>query len=256
MFPIRDTIPGRSPPLMVWGLIGINVLVFFVERALPPEQLQAVFYWFGIVPARYTHPQWAMWLGLPVDNYWPFLTSMFLHGGWLHIISNMWTLWIFGDNVEDRMGPLRFFCFYLLCGVIAGLVHWATNMNSTVPTIGASGAIAGVLGAYLLLYPRAHVITLIPLLFYPLFVALPAVVFIFVWFGAQLFSGMAALLGPGAAGGVAWWAHVGGFLAGLALCKLFLDPARTGAFHRDELSCEQAWDARLGNPAHHRTYQD
>lgn len=256
MFPIRDSIPSRSAPMMTWALIGINILVFFFERALPPEQLQAVIYWFGIVPARYTHPQWAMWLGLPVDNYWPFLTSMFLHGGWLHIISNLWTLWIFGDNVEDRMGPLRFLVFYLSCGVIAGLVHWATNMNSTVPTIGASGAISGVLGAYLLLYPRAHIITLIPLFFYPLFVAVPSIVFIFVWFGSQLFSGVASLVGPGQVGGVAWWAHIGGFLAGLVLCKLFLDPARKGRFYADELTYEQAWDVELGGHGHTRPYQD
>jgi len=256
MFPIRDTIPSRSPPLMTWGLIGVNILVFFFERALPPEQLKAVFYWFGIVPARYTHPEWATWFGLPVDNYWPFLTSMFLHGGWMHIISNMWTLWIFGDNVEDRMGPWRFLCFYLLCGILAGVVHWGTNMHSTIPTVGASGAISGVLGAYLLLYPRAHIITLVPLFFYPLFVAVPALVFFFVWFGTQLLSGVASLAAAGVVGGVAWWAHIGGFLAGLVLCRLFLDPARKGIHYLDELTYEQAWDAELGDPGRNRTLQD
>ncbi|HEB77502.1 MAG TPA: rhomboid family intramembrane serine protease [Methylothermaceae bacterium] len=244
MFPVRDTIPSQTPPLMTWALIGANCAVFLLELAMPAEQLQAMFYWFGVVPARYTHPDWAVWLGLPVDNYWPFLTSMFLHGGWLHIISNMWTLWIFGDNVEDRMGPWRFLVFYLLCGVIAGVVHWVTNLHSTVPTIGASGAISGVLGAYFLLYPRAHIITLIPLFFYPLFVALPAATFALIWFFTQLFSGVTALLGPGQVGGVAWWAHIGGFIAGMALCKLFLDPNRRRRY-KDEMTFESAWDVEL-----------
>jgi len=247
MFPVRDTVPSRSPPLMTWALIGANAAVFLLELAMPPRQLQALFYWFGIVPARYTHPDWAVWLGLPVDDYWPFLTSMFLHGGWLHIISNMWTLWIFGDNVEDRMGPWRFLAFYLLCGLVAGVTHWATNMDSTVPTIGASGAIAGVLGAYFLLYPRAHIITLIPVFFYPLFVALPAATFALIWFFAQLFSGVSVLIGPGQVGGVAWWAHIGGFVAGMALCKLFLDPERRRPF-RDETTFESAWDVALTEP--------
>ncbi len=248
MFPVRDTVPSHSPPLMTWALIGANCAVFLFELALSPAQLQAMFYWFGIVPARYTHPEWAMILGLPVDDYWPFLTSMFLHGGWLHLISNMWALWIFGDNVEDRMGPWRFLIFYLLCGIVAGVVHWATNLHSPVPTVGASGAIAGVMGAYLLLYPRAHIITLIPLFFYPLFVALPAATFILIWFFSQLFPGVAALLGPEQVGGVAWWAHIGGFIAGMILCKPFLDPKRRQTFYKDEFSFESAWDVDLTEP--------
>src|ERR1700674_1418912 len=113
-----------------------------------------------MVPARYTHPSWAAWVGLPIDDYWPFLTSMFLHSGWLHIIGNMWTLWIFGDNVEDRMGPLRFGIFYLTCGILAGGTQLLTNSDSTVPSVGASGAIAGVLGAYLLLFPTARLVVM------------------------------------------------------------------------------------------------
>ncbi len=248
MFPIRDTIAARAVPLAVWALIAVNVAVFMIELSLSPRQLEGLLYWFGIVPARYSHPGWALWAGLPVDDYWPFFTSMFLHGGWFHIISNMWTLWIFGDNVEDRMGPWRFLAFYLLCGIIAGVVHWLTNADSTVPTIGASGAIAGVLGAYFMLYPRAHVITLIPIFFYPLFVALPAATFILIWFISQLFSGVASIAAPGQAGGVAWWAHIGGFLAGMALYRLFLHPELGEPAYRDELGYESAWDLDLGEP--------
>src|SRR2546427_6771260 len=148
MFPIGDTVPRRNVPIATWLLIVINCLVFLFETAMPQHMLERFFYLFGIVPARYTHPNWALWIGLPIDDYWPFLTSMFLHGGWVHVIGNMWTLWIFGDNVEDRMGPGRFVVFYLVCGFIAGLVHSLTNPDSTLPTIGASGAIAGVMGAY------------------------------------------------------------------------------------------------------------
>jgi membrane associated rhomboid family serine protease len=147
MLPISDTIPRRSPPLAVWLLILTNSLIFLFELMMPEPALERFFHLFGLVPARYTHPDWAVWAGFPVDDYWPYLTSMFLHGGWMHIIGNMWTLWIFGDNVEDRMGSVRFVIFYLLCGLAAGAVHWFTNPNSTVPTVGASGAIAGVMGA-------------------------------------------------------------------------------------------------------------
>ena len=146
MLPIQDTIPRRNPPVATYVLLLINSLVFLFELTLPPAMLERLFYLFGMVPARYTHPAWALLVGFPVDDYWPFLTSMFLHGGWLHIISNMWTLWIFGDNVEDRMGPVRFVIFYMLCGVAAGVVHWFANPDSTIPAVGASGAIAGVIG--------------------------------------------------------------------------------------------------------------
>jgi rhomboid family protein len=123
MLPVRDTIPGRNPPIATWVLIFVNGVVFLFELTMPEYTREQFFYLFGLVPARYMHPGWALRVGLSIDDYWPFLTSMFLHGGWMHIIANMWTLWIFGDNVEDRMGPLRFVCFYLLCGLTAGLVH-------------------------------------------------------------------------------------------------------------------------------------
>jgi membrane associated rhomboid family serine protease len=163
---------------VTWVLILANSVVFLFELTMTEQALEQFFHLFGLVPARYTHPGWALQVGLPIDNYWPFLTSMFLHGGWMHIIGNMWTLWIFGDNVEDQMGPLRFLCFYLLCGLVAGLVHWFTNPDSTLPTVGASGAISGVLGAYFLLFPYSRVIVLVPVLFLPLFFELPAVLYL------------------------------------------------------------------------------
>lgn len=142
---------------------------------------------------------------------------MFLHGGWMHLIGNMWMLWIFGDNVEDRLGHGRYLLFYVLCGLAASWTHILLHPNSTVPAIGASGAISGVMGAYLLLFPRARVITLFPLFFIPYFLELPAIVYLGAWFLMQLFSGAFSILAPGEGGGIAWWAHVGGFLAGALL---------------------------------------
>jgi len=242
MIPIKDTIPGRYPPLAVYTLITLNVFVFAIELMLPEPSLERVFYILGMVPARYTHPDWAEWVGFPVDDYWPFLTSMFLHGGWAHIIGNMWSLWIFGDNVEDRMGPFRFTLFYLICGLIAGLVHWFTNANSTVPTVGASGAIAGVLGAYFVMFPRSSIIVMVPIFFYPLFIEVAAVVYLLFWALTQLYSGALSLAGPEQVAGVAWWAHVGGFTAGVLLHPFFLRPRpSTRPLQRDEYGIEGAW---------------
>jgi len=210
--------------VVTWGLIVFNCLVFVYQLALPEGGLPRFFHLYGMVPARFSSPGWAAEAGYPQSLALPFFTSMFLHGGFFHLLTNMWTLWIFGDNVEDRMGRLRYLVFYLVCGLGAGLVHWLTNMDSTVPTIGASGAIAGVLGAYLVLYPRARVLTLVPLFFWPLFFEIPALLYLGFWFVSQLLSGASALAsGAAGAGGIAWWAHIGGFLAGLALHRLFLE---------------------------------
>jgi membrane associated rhomboid family serine protease len=242
MIPIQDTVPSRNPPLAVYALIALNLLVFALELSLPNEGLDRLFYLLGIVPARYSHPEWAVRVGFPVDDYWPFLTSMFLHGGWAHIVGNMWTLWIFGDNVEDRMGPFRFTLFYLLCGLIAAVVHYATNRDSAVPTVGASGAIAGVLGAYFVLYPRSQIVVMVPIFFYPLFFEVPAVTYLLFWALSQLFSGALALAGPVEVGGIAWWAHVGGFAAGLLLHPLFVQPRRSiRRLQPDEYGIEAAW---------------
>jgi membrane associated rhomboid family serine protease len=212
MFPIQDTVQSRSLPLVTWGIILLNGLVFLYEVSLPPEHLEALVAVLGLVPAR---------LGADPIAFGTVLTSMFLHGGWLHFLGNMWVLYLFGDAVEDRMGPVRYPIFYLLCGVAAGLTHCATNPTSTMPTVGASGAIAGVMGAYFVLFPTARVITLIPILFIPFLVEVPAVVYLGIWFVSQLFSGTLSLVSEPSYGSVAWWAHVGGFVAGTALLPLF-----------------------------------
>lgn len=226
MFPLRDTIPSHRAPVCMYVLIALNGLVFLFQLGLSERDLRNLFYLFGIVPARFSHPDWAVAMGFPADDYWPFLTSMFLHGGWLHVLSNLYILYIFGDNVEDRMGPLRFLGFYLVCGIAAGVLHWWTNPSSTVPTIGASGAIAGVMGAYLRMFPHARVLTLVPIFFYPLFIEVPAFVFLLFWFWTQFFSGTLSLVAAQQAGGIAWWAHIGGFVAGLVLFRFFLRPVR------------------------------
>jgi membrane associated rhomboid family serine protease len=222
MIPIRDTIPHRRVPVVTWLIIAANLAVFvLIELPLPLSKLRLLFEFYGLVPARYTDPDWFERFA-ESPGYWPFFTSMFLHGGWLHVIGNMWTLSIFGDNVEDRLGRGGFLAFYLLCGALAGALHVWTNEASPVPTVGASGAIAGVMGAYFILYPRARVVVLVPLFYYPLLFTVPAATFLVLWFLSQVFSGVAALAGPQEVGGVAWWAHVGGFAAGALLHGLFL----------------------------------
>jgi membrane associated rhomboid family serine protease len=227
MIPIRDTIPRQHLPIATWLLITINSLIFLVELMMPPPVRDQFFQLFGIVPARFTHPDWALWAGFPLDNYWPFLTSMFLHGGWLHIIGNMWALWIFGDNVEDRMGPVRFVIFYLICGLTAGIVHGLTNPDSIIPTVGASGAIAGIMGAYFFLFPHARVIVLVPIFIFPFFFEVPAVLYLGFWVLSQVFSGTLTLGDARSVGGVAWWAHVGGFSAGIVLHFFFIRRSRS-----------------------------
>jgi membrane associated rhomboid family serine protease len=239
MIPLRDSVPSRTTPVVTRALVVINAAVFLFELALGPKGREHLIYLFGVVPARFTHPSWAAWVGFPVDNYWPLLTHQFLHGGWLHLISNMWALWIFGDNVEDRMGHGRFALFYLLCGAVAGLAQLLSEPNSTVPALGASGAIAGVLGAYLMLYPTARVLVLFPVFILPLFFEVPAVFYLGLWFFSQLFSGTLALASSGHMQGIAWWAHVGGFLAGMGMCKVFVrQPPRRVA---DRSEVENEW---------------
>lgn len=217
MFPIRDTAQSRSFPIVTWLIIVANVAAFLLEVTLGQAELGRFTRTWGMVPARL--------LGnIGLGQIATIFTSMFLHGGWFHLISNMWALYIFGDNVEDRMGHVRFLLFYLLCGVAAAAAHVWTGPESVVPVIGASGALSGILGAYLILFPTARVITLVPLLFLPWFVEIPAVLYLVIWFVSQLFNGLFSLGAAGtvaAYGGVAWWAHVGGFVAGLVLVKLF-----------------------------------
>jgi membrane associated rhomboid family serine protease len=212
MFPLKDTVQSRNVPLVTWGLILVNGLVFLYELSLPQQKLEHFIGTFAMIPARLTADPGA---------YWTALTCMFLHGGWMHFIGNMWVFYLFGDAVEDRMGSAPFLVFYLLCGLAASLVHYLTNSTSTLPTLGASGAIAGVLGAYFVLFPTARVLTLIPVLFFPFIVEIPAVVYLGIWFGSQLLSGTLSLASTQYYGGVAWWAHVGGFVAGIVLLPVF-----------------------------------
>jgi membrane associated rhomboid family serine protease len=219
MIPLRDDVPSRRLPVVTIGLIIANVAVFLYEIALGPGA-ERLFQYLGTIPYEVMHG-----VDLPPPTIHPifltFFSSMFLHGGYSHIIGNMLYLWIFGDNVEDLMGRIRFIIFYLVCGIVAGLSHVLASSGSQVPAIGASGAIAGVLAAYMVLYPRARVLVLI---FFGFFIRsgyLPALLVLGFWFIIQLFSGIASLPGAGRGGGIAWFAHIGGFVAGLALVKLF-----------------------------------
>jgi membrane associated rhomboid family serine protease len=223
MIPIRDAIRSKNFPIINTFIIGINILVFLWQLLQGPRLEEALFL-FGIVPVRYSNPEIASQF-TPIQQVLPFLTSMFLHGGILHILGNMWFLYIFGDNIEDRLGHIRYLIFYLLCGVVAGLVHLLTNWNSKIPTIGASGAISGVMGAYLILYPRARILTLIPIFFFFQFFELPAFIFLGYWLLIQLLS---AGLVPRNIGGIAFWAHIGGFVSGLIAVKLFDAIPRAG----------------------------
>ncbi len=222
MIPLRDTIPSRRFPVINTMLIGVNVAVFMMEVMAGPA-VQDIVTGFGLTPAYLLAHRDAREAST-------LLTSMFLHAGWMHLLSNMLALYIFGDNVEDRMGKARYLAFYLLCGLVAGATHIIFNPRSVVPTVGASGAIAGVLGAYLVMFPHARVLTLIPIFFLPWFVEIPAVLYLGIWFFSQLLNGTAALVLQAEqthGGGIAFWAHAGGFVAGAALVFLFADlPSR------------------------------
>ncbi len=219
MLPLRDDVPSRRYPVMTVTIIAVNVAAFLHELGLGRHLEETLLVW-GIVPVRYTMPEVAGLFTRP-EQLLAFFTSMFLHGGWLHLFGNMWSLWIFGDNVEDRLGRLRFLGFYLMGGVAAALVHIYTNPASHVPTIGASGAIAAVMGGYFRLYPRANVEMLIPPFFFGPFFVVPAVVFLGWWFLLQFFNGTLSLVAdPSQGAGIAWWAHIGGFIFGALLCSV------------------------------------
>jgi len=214
MIPIRDNQPSNSLPVVTYILMGINLLVFLlqIQRGSGDE---VFFYSYGLVPAKYTVHEMSRHFSI-ANHFFSIFSYMFLHGGFLHFLGNMWSLYIFGDNIEEHFGSLRFAGFYLLCGVISGLFHFFSNPISMVPTIGASGAIAGVMGAYFLLYPKARILTLIPIIIIPWFVEIPAFIFLGFWFLMQFFNAA----GSSAGSGIAWWAHIGGFIAGLVLVKV------------------------------------
>jgi len=224
MVPIRDNNPTTITPIVTYGLIAANILVFLYEANLPPQSLNGFFHLAAVVPRELT----ASFAGIPVNQPVPewatLITSQFLHGGLLHLGGNMLFLWIFGNNVEDRLGHVRFLIFYLACGVLAGLTQWFFSQDSLIPSLGASGAIAGVMGAYILRFPRAEVLTLIPLGFYFPAVRLPAFYFLGFWFVQQAAYGVASLeartnIGM-ESGGIAYWAHAGGFVFGAILGPL------------------------------------
>lgn len=231
MFPLYDENPTRITPYITYGLIGVNVLVFLHEFSLPESQLNQFLHLYAVIPRELS----ASFAGIPVNQSVPewetLITSQFLHGGWWHLISNMLYLWIFGNNVEERLGSIKYLIFYLSCGVFAALCQWFVGMNSGVPSLGASGAIAGVLAAYVMRFPQTRVVTLIFLGFFVTTIRVPAIIIIGLFIVQNVISGVASLQAAASmsvqTGGVAYWAHIGGFFLGLILAPVF------GLFRRD-----------------------
>jgi membrane associated rhomboid family serine protease len=212
MVPLRDVIPSRTTPWVTYLLIGVNLVVFLYEWTLPDTALERLIFTYGLVPAH------ASWLTAT--------TSMFLHAGLLHVGGNLLTLWIFGDNVEDRFGHARYLVFYLLAGYLAGLAEVWASPHSPVPLVGASGAIAGVMGAYLVMFPHSRILVLIPIIIFIDVVEVPAVLFLGFWFLIQILGGVGRLAQATNPGGVAFWAHLGGFLTGVITVWIFRRPER------------------------------
>jgi membrane associated rhomboid family serine protease len=215
MIPLKDNIPRIHPPMVVVILFAANLIIFLWQQMLPERHLLEFVHLFGAVPKRLLDPVWAAQAGYPPDSWYSAFTYMFLHGGWLHFILNMWVLWVFADNVEDAMGHWRFLVFYILSGLAALSLHVLFNPGSEMPVVGASGAIAGVMGAYFRLFPHARVVALIPIIIIPWIVEVPAVVFLGLWFAIQILSGLSAQAMPDDGQAVAWWAHAGGFAFGM-----------------------------------------
>jgi hypothetical protein len=225
MIPIRDTKTSHSVAVVTRALIAVNVGVFLIQLA-QGEGILRFNYFYGLVPARYTVERIATHFSLAQQAF-ALLSFMFLHGGFLHLLGNMWSLYIFGDNVEEHLGPIRFLVFYLACGLVSGFTHLLSNPVSNIPTVGASGAIAGVMGGYFLLFPGARILTLLPIVFIPLFFEIPAFVFIGIWFLLQVLNATS-----GGQSAIAWWAHIGGFVAGMLLVKLSGRMPATGLSQR------------------------
>jgi rhomboid family protein len=232
VIPLRDDVPSRTFPFVNYAIVAVNVFAFVMELGMGPG-LERFFYQASVIPALYTGRDGSLSLGEALTTTLNpalgsrVLISMFLHGGWAHIIGNMLYLWIFGDNVEDRLGHLRYLVFYLLCGWTASYAHIWADPTSRVPSLGASGAIAGVLGAYIALYPLARVVAVLPLGFFFPLVQIPAIFFLGFWFLQQFLMGSLSLTEETSqTGGVAWWAHIGGFAAGLLLVWVFQTRSR------------------------------
>lgn len=223
MFPLSDDNPIRITPYVTYGIIVLNVLVFLNELNLTPQGLEVFFRLWAIIPIELTANFNGQFSDSPVPEWFTLISSQFLHGGFLHVFGNMLFLWIFGNNVEDQLGHFKFLFFYLTCGVLAGLTQWLFAMGSEVPSLGASGAIAGIMGAYIIRFPRASVLTLIPLGIIPWFTRIPAIFFLGIWFVQQAFYSFASLgvrSNIGMQGGIAYWAHAGGFVFGAILGPL------------------------------------
>jgi membrane associated rhomboid family serine protease len=214
--------------------IGVYILMLL----MPDSVAQHFLYMYGMVPLRYTNPTWSQHFGLPPDYYFSFLSSLFLHGGWLHLLVNMMFLWIFADNIEDLMGHKRFIAFYLICGLLATYTQWYFSQNLIVPVVGASGAIAGVLGAYFFRFPYARVVIMVPILIFPFFFEIPAIAFLGVWVILQLQELTTGSMIPGMASGSALWAHLGGFAVGALIHSLFID--KPTVYHVDVEPSEEA----------------
>ena len=222
--PVGTTAPRRGIPWLVILLIAACTALFLYQRSLTGLPSFLFIAEHALIPLRYADPKWALAHGLDPNDYLSLVSMAFLHGGWLHIILNMWTLWLFGRAVEARMGLLRFAVLYFSCALLASGAHLLAYPDSPIPTLGASGAIAGVLGAHAMLFPKARVVLLLPIVFVPFFFRLSALVYVAVWFGLQVFQGTGALLSSEFGQGVAWWAHIGGFLAGVLLVRFFTPP--------------------------------
>lgn len=231
MFPLKDTIPGLRKPYVTYSLIAVNTAVFVIELILSNKlykisghsinALEAFLYEFGFISSRMTKPDFWNAFNMTFPNspsvIFTMFTSVFLHGGWSHLISNMWALFIFGDNVEDKMGHFRFLIFYILCGFAGNMMQFASSPFSNIPLLGASGAIAGIMGAYFVLFPHSKVVTLFLIVIFPLIFPIPAPIYLGVWFLLQFLNGSTSILNGFDGGGVAYWAHIGGFMFGM-LC--------------------------------------
>jgi membrane associated rhomboid family serine protease len=248
MFPLKDSIRIPFIPLSSYLIILTNAVIFLYQRSLSPQAAYNISLHYALVPRRYFDPGWAQISGLDPHNYLPFITGTFIHGGWWHIVLNMWTLFIFGASLEGRIGRFGFLTFYLACGAIASFAHAYFNMDSTIPALGASGAIAGVLGAYAVTFPRARITILVLIVILPLFFKIPALAYALVWFGFQFVEGFWHLAAGGMGSGIAWWAHVGGFMAGLVLIPLWrFGPDRT--YDEERMSLLGEWrDATVEPP--------
>ncbi len=224
IFPVGTTAPRRGWAWTTIALIAACGLAFLWQEYLPREQAFRLVAEHALIPRRYADPRWAVIHGLDPRDHLPLLTMAFLHGDWVHLLLNMWTLWLFGRAVEARLGWPRFILIYVLCALLAAWAHMSVYPASLSPVLGASGAIAGILGAHAALFPRSRVVVLILIIIVPLFFRIPAIWYGGLWFALQILQGANSLMQPALGGGVAWWAHIGGFIAGLTIAHFLAPP--------------------------------